>query len=301
MSADVLLADIHDGEPISPDHGGPVRVVVPRLYAWKSAKWIKGIEFSPEDKPGYLGTRRLSQLRRPVDGESILRVIKSGYPVTMNSTELNASIIDSARIAFEANKNWADQAVVQLDDEALHVALDPNTNCIAVIMKHVAGNLLSRWTDFLTSDGEKPWRDRDDEFVDTFTSRQEITDYWEKGWNCLWSALADLSPDDLATTIKIRGERHGVPLGNSSFSGSLRIPRRPDHLNRAHSGGGQLADDYDSPGTIAGAQSPSLGAWRLQVLGHSEPAKPGDSQPDVTADALGACRENANRTALFGA
>ena len=130
----------------------------------------------------------------------------------MDSTELNANIIESARTAFAANKGWADKAVVQLTDEALHVALDPNTNCVAVIMKHVAGNLLSRWTDFLTTDGEKPWRNRDDEFLDTFTTRQEIVDYWEKGWNCLWDTLDHLSPGDLARTITIRGEPHSVPL-----------------------------------------------------------------------------------------
>ena len=73
--------------------------------------------------------------------------------------------------AFEANKRLADRAVEQVPDEKLHVALSSDTNSIAVIMKHVAGNLLSRWTDFLTTDGEKPRRDRDSEFVDSFTSR----------------------------------------------------------------------------------------------------------------------------------
>ena len=80
------------------------------------------------------------------------------------------AVIDGALAAFRSNKGWADKAIAQLSAEKLHIALDPNTNCIAVIMKHVAGNLLSRWTDFLTTDGEKPWRNRDDEFVDTFTA-----------------------------------------------------------------------------------------------------------------------------------
>jgi hypothetical protein len=85
------------------------------------------------------------------------------------TNDVAKALIDGALAAFRANKGWADRAVAQLPDEKLHVALDPNTNSIAVIMKHVAGNLLSRWTDFLTSDGEKPWRDRDDEFVDLAT------------------------------------------------------------------------------------------------------------------------------------
>jgi hypothetical protein len=114
--------------------------------------------------------------------------------------------------AFEANKRLADRAVAQVPDDSLHVALDANTNSIAVIMKHVAGNLTSRWTDFLTTDGEKPWRNRDDEFVDTFTSRAELAEFWERGWVCLFATLRGLTADDLAKTVTIRGEPHTVPL-----------------------------------------------------------------------------------------
>jgi hypothetical protein len=114
--------------------------------------------------------------------------------------------------AFEGNKRLADRAVVQVPDEKLHIALDANTNSIAVIMKHVAGNLISRWTDFLTTDGEKPWRNRDDEFVDVFASREELLAYWERGWICLFDALNRLNEDDLARTVAIRGEPHTVPL-----------------------------------------------------------------------------------------
>ncbi len=113
---------------------------------------------------------------------------------------------------LEANKRLADGAVAQLPDEKLQLALDANTNSIAVIMKHVAGNLLSRWTDFLTTDGEKPDRDRDSEFVDTFGSRAELLEYWERGWKCLRDAVASLRPEDLAETVTIRGEPHSVPL-----------------------------------------------------------------------------------------
>jgi hypothetical protein len=79
-------------------------------------------------------------------------------------------------------------------------------------MKHVAGNLLSRWTDFLTADGEKPWRNRDDEFVDSFADRRELLDYWERGWDRLFEALAALTPGDLGKTVLIRGQPHSVPL-----------------------------------------------------------------------------------------
>ena len=126
--------------------------------------------------------------------------------------ESSGEVIASALAAFRANKTLADRAVAQLPDEKLHVALDANTNSIAVIMKHVAGNLLSRWTDFLVGDGEKPWRNRDEEFVDTFRSRKEVIDFWERGWDCLFGALESLKPEDLARTVTIRGEPHSVPL-----------------------------------------------------------------------------------------
>ena len=131
----------------------------------------------------------------------------------MNSAnEIGNGVIESASHVFRSNKKWADEAIVQLDDDKLRVALDTETNSIAVIMKHIAGNLLSRWTDFLTTDGEKPWRDRDDEFVDSFTSREEILDYWEKGWACLFASLEQLESDDLTKAVAIRGEPHTVPL-----------------------------------------------------------------------------------------
>jgi len=114
--------------------------------------------------------------------------------------------------AFEANKKLADRAVEQLPDEKLHVALDANTNSIAVIMKHVAGNLTSRWTDFITTDGEKPDRNRDDEFVDTFGSRAELLECWERGWKRLLTTLRSLGPEDLGKVVLIRGEPHTVPL-----------------------------------------------------------------------------------------
>ena len=78
--------------------------------------------------------------------------------------------------------------------------------------RHVAGNLASRWTDFLTADGEKPWRNRDDEFVDSFGSRAELLEAWERGWACLLTALKGLKREDLEKTVLIRGEPHSVPL-----------------------------------------------------------------------------------------
>ena len=113
---------------------------------------------------------------------------------------------------FEAQKQMAERAVAQVSDEGLRTALDAHTNSIAVIMKHVAGNLISRWTDFLTTDGEKLDRNRDNEFVDTFSTRDELLVYWERGWGVLFGSLNSLQPDDLETTVYIRGDAHTVPL-----------------------------------------------------------------------------------------
>ena len=126
--------------------------------------------------------------------------------------KLGESVIESASTVFRNNKEWADKAIAQLPDDKLRVVLDASTNSVAVIMKHVAGNLLSRWTDFLTTDGEKPWRNRDGEFLDSFHNRSEILDFWGKGWSCLFASLSQLDSDDLTKTVTIRGESHSVPL-----------------------------------------------------------------------------------------
>ncbi len=133
-------------------------------------------------------------------------------PSPTNSPDIGRALLDGAISSFRANKGWADKAIAQLPDDKLRIALDPNTNSIAVIMKHVAGNLLSRWTDFLTTDGEKPGRNRDGEFVDTFASRAELLAYWESGWQTLFETLAALTVDDLARNVTIRGEVLSVPL-----------------------------------------------------------------------------------------
>lgn len=127
------------------------------------------------------------------------------------SDRLERGVIESAVESFRANKELAERAVAQLDDRRLHESVAPHTNSVAVIMKHVAGNLISRWTDFLTSDGEKPWRDRDREFIDTFSDRAELLAYWERGWTCLFTTLGELTPKDAHKTVEIRGEPHSVP------------------------------------------------------------------------------------------
>ena len=111
---------------------------------------------------------------------------------------------------FEEHKQLADRAVAQVSDSRLHVPLDANTNSIAVIMKHVAGNLRSRWTDFLTTDGEKPWRARESEFEERAVTHEELRRKWDEGWSVLFAALGALTDADLARRVTIRGESLAV-------------------------------------------------------------------------------------------
>jgi len=126
------------------------------------------------------------------------------------STDTNRAMLDSAIQTFRSQKVMADKAVAQLSFEQLKAQPDPQSNSIAVIMKHLAGNMRSRWTDLLTSDGEKDWRNRDSEFVDGYTSQAALVDDWERGWAVLFGALDNLSPDDLTAIVTIRGEKHTV-------------------------------------------------------------------------------------------
>ena len=100
--------------------------------------------------------------------------------------------------------------MAQVADDQFCVVLDGEMNSIALVIKHMAGNMRSRWSDFLTSDGEKPDRNRDSEFVDPPVGRPALMDLWEQGWTCLFQALEPLTDADLTRTITIRGEAHSV-------------------------------------------------------------------------------------------
>jgi hypothetical protein len=112
---------------------------------------------------------------------------------------------------FQKIKRLADKAIAQLSDEQLQQAIDPESNSVAVMMRHMAGNMRSRWVDFLTTDGEKPDRRRDQEFeASPQQSRAELLAEWEHGWQCVFDALTPLTDDDLQRTVIIRGEPHSV-------------------------------------------------------------------------------------------
>jgi hypothetical protein len=111
---------------------------------------------------------------------------------------------------FRHYKRLSEAAMQQVTDAELVAVLDPEMNSISQIVKHMAGNMRSRWTDFLSSDGEKPDRDRDGEFVEPPLSREELMTLWEAAWDCMFSALEPLSQEDMARTVFIRGEAHSV-------------------------------------------------------------------------------------------
>lgn len=120
------------------------------------------------------------------------------------------SYIEDARAIFRQYRKMGESAMAQVADEDLRRTLDPEMNSIAVIVKHMAGNMLSRWTDFLTSDGEKPTRNRDGEFEEPPATRAELMELWERGWACLFAALDPLTDADMGRTVTIRGEAHSV-------------------------------------------------------------------------------------------
>ena len=117
-----------------------------------------------------------------------------------------AAVVDE----FQKIKNLADKAIEQLSDEQLNVKIDPEANSVAVIMRHVAGNMRSRWVDFLTTDGEKPERMRDREFEDVPQTRGELLAEWDHGWRCVFDAITPLADADLQRTVMIRSESHSV-------------------------------------------------------------------------------------------
>ena len=124
--------------------------------------------------------------------------------------EFTTSYIKDSLDLFRYYKKLAERAMAQVSDDQLFAELDKDGNSIAIIVKHMAGNMRSRWLDFLTSDGEKPDRHRDTEFVDPPATREELMQLWETGWGHVFGALEPLADADLARTVTIRGEAHSV-------------------------------------------------------------------------------------------
>jgi hypothetical protein len=126
----------------------------------------------------------------------------------MDKTQL--TYINSINKLFKQYKKIGEGAIEQLNDEEINFCPDKESNSVALVVKHLSGNMLSRWTDFFTSDGEKEWRKRDDEFEGIIQNKKQLLEVWEKGWNCLFNVIDNLQPDDLLKTVHIRREPHTV-------------------------------------------------------------------------------------------
>ncbi|SRR6266498_2541282 len=124
--------------------------------------------------------------------------------------KLSTSYLEDSLSLFRYYKKLGEGAMDQVSDDQLFATLDPEMNSIAIITKHIAGNMRSRWTDFLTSDGEKPDRNRDTEFEQPPSTRAELLKVWNDGWERVFNALEPLSDSDLERTVTIRGEPHSV-------------------------------------------------------------------------------------------
>jgi uncharacterized damage-inducible protein DinB len=129
----------------------------------------------------------------------------------MSDQVLGQHYLDDALRTFRDYKKLAEGAFAQISNEDFFKTIDEESNSIAVIMKHMAGNMISRWTDFLTTDGEKPERNRDIEFVMLpGTTKDQMLAYWAQGWQCVFAAIEPLKADDLMGTVTIRGQEHTV-------------------------------------------------------------------------------------------
>ncbi|MBL4707021.1 MAG: DUF1572 family protein [Flavobacteriales bacterium] len=123
---------------------------------------------------------------------------------------MNLNSLEGIRKQWYYYKMLGDKTFEQLTEEQLLWQFNSDSNSIAIIVKHLWGNMLSRWTDFLTSDGEKTWRDREAEFASDISSKQELQDKWEEGWACLFHAINSLTEEDLSKEIFIRNQGHTV-------------------------------------------------------------------------------------------
>ena len=127
------------------------------------------------------------------------------------AVDFTAHYLEEARRQMRGQKRMGEGAMSQLGDDEFFLTLDPESNSVAILVKHLAGNMRSRFTDFLMSDGEKPDRFRDREFeVSGTTTRAEVMRWWEEGWSCVLGAIETLKPEDVSRTVTIRGEPHTV-------------------------------------------------------------------------------------------
>jgi RimJ/RimL family protein N-acetyltransferase len=166
------------------------------------------------EKAGYQFEGRLRNAaikQNQVMDEFIYSIVKDKEMRPIMSENLAQHYLENVIAEFRSMKKLGDRAIAQLDDEHFFVTLDAESNSVAILVKHMAGNMRSRWVDFLTSDGEKPDRFRDQEFIlDANTKRAEVMEWWEQGWRRVFDAIEALRPEDVMRTVMIRQEPHTV-------------------------------------------------------------------------------------------
>jgi ribosomal-protein-alanine N-acetyltransferase len=166
------------------------------------------------EKAGYQFEGRLRKAvvkQNQVMDEFIYSIVREKEQQPAMSENLARHYLENAIAELRSLKKQGARAMEQLDDEQFFVTLDAESNSVAIIVKHMVGNMRSRWVDFLTSDGEKPDRYRDQEFIlDANTKRAELIERWEDGWRCVFDAIESLRPEDVTRTVTIRQEPHTV-------------------------------------------------------------------------------------------
>ncbi len=125
-------------------------------------------------------------------------------------TKHTNNYFDNIRTLFRYYKSLGDSAINQLNSDEVNWRPEPESNSVAMVVKHMSGNMLSRWTNFLVEDGEKEWRNRDQEFEETIHTKEDLLAVWEKGWDCLFQAIAPLNSEDIDRVAYIRNEGHSV-------------------------------------------------------------------------------------------
>ena len=174
-----------------------------RLQEFGGSEWVKTKFF---DKPD-LGTDLAEETHIHLEKPSDLQLCRT----PSSERDVAAHYLADALGMFRRQKRLAEEAMAQLSDQELFLAIDSESNSVAVIVKHMAGNMSSRWTDFLKTDGEKSDRNRDQEFIlDAGTARADVMRWWDDGWACVFAALEPLGPADVMHRVMIRGEPHTV-------------------------------------------------------------------------------------------
>jgi Protein of unknown function (DUF1572) len=176
--------------------------------------------------------------------------------ITRMALQFTTDYVEDSLALFRYYKKLGEETIAQVSDEQLLATLDPEMNSIAQIVKHIAGNMRSRWSNFLTSDGEKPDRNRDSEFDEPPATRESLIKMWEAGWKCLFEALEPLNAADVERKVTIRGEAHSV-MQAVNRKIPLRLPYRADRL----------------PGQALAARALEVAEHSAQSVGEVQPAR----------------------------